>query len=370
MEDYPWDWMEFEDRFATEEACRAYLIRLRWPEGFRCPRCGAADAWPTARGLMHCRRCDHQTSPTAGTIFQDTRKPLRMWFRAMWWVTSQKTGASAMGLQQVLGLGSYQTAWSWLHKLRRAMVRPGRVRLRGLVEVDETFVGGPEEGNRGRAAQEKSQVVIAVERQGRKLGRVRMRAIEQASSAVLAQFVEDSVEPGSTVRTDAWRSYLEVGRRGYRHEPINQRHSVQSAAELLPGVHRLASLLKRWLLGTHHGKVSGYHLEYYLDEFAFRFNRRTRKHRGKLFYRLLQQAVAVEPTPTATLMELLPENRTDCSRQMGKKSDCEILVTEAPLIWDECLLALGVCISTVGPVPGLALQFKCVCSANFKVIMI
>lgn len=301
--------MEFEDRFASEEACRRYLVQLRWPEGFRCPRCSATNAWLTARGLMHCRACGHQTSPTAGTVFQDTRKPLRMWFRAMWWVTSQKTGASAMGLQQVMGLGSYQTAWSWLHKLRRAMVRPGRDRLRGLVEVDETFIGGPEEGNRGRTALEKSQVVIAVERQGRKLGRVRLRAIEEASSAVLAQFVEDSVEPGSTVRTDAWRSYQEVGRRGYRHEAINQSRSSKTAAELLPGVHRVASLLKRWLLGTHHGKVSAYHLGYYLDEFAFRFNRRTSKHRGKLFYRLLQQAVAVEPTTYRLLIQPKNHNR-------------------------------------------------------------
>ena len=221
----------------------------------------------------------------------------------MWWVTSQKTGASAMGLQQVLGLGSYQTAWSWLHKLRRAMVRPGRDRLSGLVEVDETFVGGPEKNALGRGAIDKSRVVIAVERQGRRLGRVRLRAIAEASSDILGRFVEDSVMPGSVLRTDGWRAYLTVAKRGYQHDRIVQQHSAESAVELLPGVHRIASLLKRWLLGTHQGKVSPYHLGYYLDEFAFRFNRRTSAHRGKLFYRLLQQAVAIEPTTYRNLIQ-------------------------------------------------------------------
>lgn len=143
-EDYPRTLLEFEDRFATEQACRDYLIQLRWSHGFVCPRCAAGTAWAATRGRLVCGGCRHQTSVTAGTIFQDTRKPLRLWFRAMWYVTSQKNGASAMGLQRVLGLGSYLTAWTWLHKLRRAMVRPGRDRLSGRVEVDETYVGGEE----------------------------------------------------------------------------------------------------------------------------------------------------------------------------------------------------------------------------------
>src|ERR1700687_2301640 len=202
MDDYPRTLGEFEARFATEEACRAYLCRLRWPDGFRC-RCGEANAWWTARGLWQCAACGAQTSVTAGTVFQDTRKPLRMWLHAMWWVTSQKTGASALGLQRILGLGSYETAWLWLHKLRPAMVRSGRDRLTGCVEVDETYVGGPEEGVQGRETHEKSIVAIAVEVHSPKgFGRVRMHRIGDCSEGNLMPFVQGAVEPGAVVKTD------------------------------------------------------------------------------------------------------------------------------------------------------------------------
>ena len=148
VEDYPRTILELERRFATDEACREYLFQLRWPNGFVCPRCRETSAWPASRGRFVCTACRHQTSVTAGTIFENTRKPLTLWFRAIWYVTSQKNGASAANIQQILGLGSYQTAWTWLHKLRRAMVRPGREKLNGVVEVDETFVGGedPKDG--------------------------------------------------------------------------------------------------------------------------------------------------------------------------------------------------------------------------------
>jgi transposase-like protein len=220
-----------------------------------------------------------------------------MWFQAMWWVTSQKTGASAAGLQGVLGLGSYETAWTWLHKLRRAMVRPGRDRLQKVVEVDETYVGGPEEGRIGRGAQDKSLVVIAVEKDGRRIGRARMRVIGDFTANELCGFVGDVVEPGSTVRTDGLNSYQALPQSGFVHDRIVQKKRVESASELLPGVHLVASLLKRWLLGTHQGRVSREHLGYYLDEFTFCFNRRKSRHRGKLFYRLVQQAVAIDPVP-------------------------------------------------------------------------
>lgn len=296
MEDYPANLMDFESRFASEEACREYLAQMRWPDGFRCPQCGHDKAWNTARGLHHCRGCSHEVSLTAGTVFQDTRKPLLMWFRAMWWVTSQKNGASAMGLQQALGLGSYQTAWTWLHKLRRAMVRTGRDRLSGRVELDETYVGGQESGVIGRKTEDKSLVLIAVEREGRRLGRTRMRVIEDFRADTICAFARDSIEPGSVVRTDGLNSCLALAKSGYVHDRVVQRKHTETPSELLPGVHRIASLLKRWLLGTHQGAVGHQYLGYYLDEFTFRFNRRTSRHRGKLFYRLIQQAVAVEPT--------------------------------------------------------------------------
>lgn len=297
VEDYPRTLEEFEQRFADEEACRRYLLALRWPQGFRCPRCGGPEARLGSRGLQRCSHCDYQVSVSAGTIFQDTRLPLTIWFRAIWWVTSQKNGTSALGLQRVLGLGSYRTAWTLLHKLRRAMVRPGRERLHGRVEIDETYVGGKEKGARGRQTQDKALVAIAAEEDGAGIGRIRMKRITRASKPQLHAFLEEAVEPGSIVHTDGWESYVGMESLGYRHEYDFVAGSGESASALLPRVHRVASLLKRWLLGTHHGSVSREHLDYYLDEFTFRFNRRRSRHRGKLFYRLVEQAVKVGPTP-------------------------------------------------------------------------
>jgi transposase-like protein len=301
MEDYPKTLAELEARFGTEEACRAYLFRLRWPEGFVCDRCGARTCWFASRGRVVCSRCQHQTYVTAGTIFQDTRKPLVMWFRAIWWVTSQKTGASALGLQGVLGLGSYKTAWTWLHKLRRAMVRPGRDRLAGRVEVDESYLGGLEEGVRGRQTRKKALIAVAAEEDGKGIGRIRLSRIRSASAQDLHAFIRGSVEPGSTVHTDGWEGYRGLRAMGYPHDVTALSRNKKSASELLPRVHRVVSLLKRWLTGTHQGAVSHEHLDSYLDEFTFRFNRRTSRHRGKLFLRLLQNAVAIAPAPYKTL---------------------------------------------------------------------
>lgn len=246
---------------------------------------------------MQCRQCNVQTSVTAGTIFQDTRKPLVDWFRAMYWLASQKNGASALGLQRVLGLGSYKTAWTWLHKLRRAMVRPGRDRLSGRVEVDETYLGGLEEGVRGRQTERKSLIVIAAQEDGRGIARIRMKRIPDASADSLMAFLAEAVEPGSTIHTDGWLGYSRVEATGYAHEVTFLKGKKEAASELMPRVHRIASLLKRWILGTHQGAVSHVHLEFYLDEFTFRFNRRRSGNRGKLFYRLVQQAVAIDPVP-------------------------------------------------------------------------
>jgi transposase-like protein len=250
-----------------------------------------------ATGLIRCSACKQKTSVIAGTIFQGTRKPLRLWFQAMWYITSQKFGGSALGLKRVLGLGSYQTAWSWLHKMRRAMIRPGRDRLSGNIEVDETLIGGEHRGGkRGRGAEKKSIVVIALEvHEPMGYGRVRMKRVFDASGENLIPFVRDAVAPGSVVRTDSWGGYNELQELGYVHKKVNISASGDPAHVLMPGVHRIASLLKRWLLGTHQGAVRGKHLDYYLDEYTFRFNRRTSKARGLLFYRLLQQAIAATP---------------------------------------------------------------------------
>lgn len=303
MEEYPRNLREFDAQFATEQACRDYLFRLRWPEGFRCPRCGGDRYWPVRSVLLECGKCGRQTSVTAGTIFQDTRKPLADWFRAMYWVTTQKNGASALGLQRVLGLGSYKTAWTWLHKLRRAMVRPGRDRLTGRVEVDETYTGGVEEGTRGRRTERKTLVVIAAQEDGPGIGRIRMRRVLDASAESLMPFVKEAIEPASTVHTDGWLGYLPMEAAGYTHEVTFLKGQKDSPSELMPRVHRVASLLKRWLMGTHQGAVTQEHLDYYLDEFTFRFNRRRSGNRGKLFYRLAQQAVAIDPVPYKTMVK-------------------------------------------------------------------
>jgi transposase-like protein len=240
--------------------------------------------------------------------------PLPVWFRAIWWVVTQKNGASALGLQRVLGIGSYETAWTWLHKIRHAMVRPGRDRLSGRVEVDETYLGGLDEGFHGRETFKKTLVVIAAQEDGKGIGRIRMRRIPDASAYSLLSFAESAVEPGSVIQTDGWPGYVGVKTKGYRHEVVVLKRSKSSASDLLPRVHRVASLLKRWILGTHQGAVSPEHLDGYLDEFSFRFNRRTSQSRGKLFYRLLQNAMTVEPAPYKDIIKGIrgqqPQNRS------------------------------------------------------------
>jgi transposase-like protein len=212
----------------------------------------------------------------------------------------QKNGVSALGLKGILGVGSYETAWSWLHKLRTAMVRPGRDKLSGTVEVDETFVGGEHEGKRGRGAQGKELVLVAVEDTEHGMGRIRLKHIPNATSKTLEGALEELVEPGSTIRTDGWRGYNGLKDRGYMH--VVMKHKEQEPGEdPTPLVHRVASLLKRWLLGTHQGAQNFSHLHYYLDEFTFRFNRRKATSRGLLFLRLVQQALQVDPAPFKTL---------------------------------------------------------------------
>jgi transposase-like protein len=298
--DYPRTWAEFVAWFPDDAACVAYLDRLRWADGFVCPGCGSTRSWPASRGLgaRVCAQCAKRTSVTAGTVFASTRSPLTQWFAAAWHVCATKNGASALGLQKLLGLGSYETAWTWLHKLRRAMVVPGRDLLRGEVEIDETFVGGEEPGLRGgRAKGKKELVAIAVECHGRASGRLRLGRIPDAGAASLRGFITANVEPGAVVITDAWQGYAPISKSGYTHKRIAIRASPNDASELLPHVHRVAALLKRWLLGTHQGAVQPEQLDYYLDEFTFRFNRRNSRARGLLFFRLLHQAVHTQPYP-------------------------------------------------------------------------
>lgn len=245
---------------------------------------------------MRCRACRSDISVLVGTIFQDSRLSLRLWFRAMWLLTNQKSGMSALGLQRALGLGSYRTAWMCLHKLRRAMVRPGREALSGEVEVDETMVGGREKGSGGRHIGKKSLVIIAAEVRGPGTGRIRIQQIPDTSKEHLMSFIQESVAAGSAIITDGLPVYTNVTNLGYRHQPKVPKNGREEASQLMPRIHHAASLLKRWLLGIHHGSFSKHQLSFYLDEFAFRFNRRRSADRGQLFYRLVQQAVTIEAT--------------------------------------------------------------------------
>ena len=294
---FPRNQQEFDALVASEEACRHYLASIRWADGFVCRSCGHTRAWTLATGLYKCVRCRKRVSVTSGTIFQDTRYPLRVWFQAIWYVTGQKHGASALGLQRVLSLGSYHTAWAWLHRLRRAMVRPGRERLTGTVQVDESYWGGRRSGKRGRGAGGKSLLLAAVEHRGRRLGRIRLARVSDIGGEALVGTLKLLVEPGSCIETDGLPTYRSLAEAGYRHAVIR----ADSREELLPQVHLVVSLLKRWLLGTHQGAVHASHLDYYLDEFTFRFNRRTSHSRGLLFRRVLEHAVQVAPIPERDL---------------------------------------------------------------------
>jgi len=291
---YPAHQMEFEAMFKTEKDCIEYLTSIRWPRGFECPVCGSIRTWKKSKGRFDCSDCHTETTVTNGTIFHKSTKPLLIWFRAIWWVVAQKNGVSAKGLQKVLGLGSYKTSWAWLHKFRRLMVLDGRSKLKGIVEVDEVLLGGKKSGKRGRGAEGKSLIAIAVEVKGRKTGRARLAKIPDASSNSLKGFIEENIEKSSTVITDEWPSYNELESMGYIHK-TQKATTKDGDEEVLPNVHRIASLLKRWLLGTHQSYLNKNKLEYYLDEYVFRYNRRTSKSRGLLFFRLIEQAVNTAP---------------------------------------------------------------------------
>ncbi len=289
--EFPGTVLEFEHWFRSEEACRDYLVHLRWPQGIVCPECGPTKAWCTARGLWRCAKCSRDISPIRGTIFQDSKLPLRAWFRAVWWMTNQKSGLSALGLQRLLGLGSYESAWTCLHKLRRAMVRLGREPLHGSVEVDETYLGSPQ-----RSRRHKICVFIAAEIRKGAIGRIRLKHLTDDTAASITNAVRELIAPGSLLLSDGAHAYKHTVPLGYLHQrTVVDGKNRKESALAQPRVHRVSSLLKRWLNGAHQGRVSREQVDHYLEEFVFRFNRRSSAQRGMLFYRLLQQAVGTAP---------------------------------------------------------------------------
>jgi transposase-like protein len=298
--DYPRSVGEVHSWFRTDADCLDYLEWLRWPSGFVCPDCGHGGGWRLGDGRFMCAACGRRTSVTAGTIFDRTRTPLTVWFAACWLFASGKDGISALSIKRTLEISSYQTAWALLHRLRSVLVRPGRERLAGRVEVDETYIGGFEAGLAGgRARGKKVLTVIAVEVKVPKgIGRCRMLPISDASATSLPSFIKNHIEPGTCVITDGWQGYHGIEKFGYVHDRRSQRAARgrgEDTGEMFPAVHRVASLTKRWLTGTHQGSVDPAHLASYLNEFVFRFNRRHSRSRGLLLLRVLQLAVAHAP---------------------------------------------------------------------------
>ena len=300
-EDFPKNEVEFDRRFCNEQGCLEYLFQLRWPEGFICTRCGHPEYWRSARGLYVCCQCEHQQSVTAGTIFHGTKKPLTVWFKAMWWFSTRKSGVNAVCLQELLGLGSYETAWRWLQKLRTCTIFPDRAKLSGNIEADEFYLGGEQSGKRGRGADHKCKVAVAIERKGRKLGRLRMQVIGRCSADELVSFAKDNIAKGSSIATDGWKGYDGLQEAGYIHRKILQ-SQVDDKESVLPGVHLITSLFKRVILGTFQGRFGEQYLQRLLDEYVFRFNRRTTTTVGKRFWRIVQQAVASPPITSRDLV--------------------------------------------------------------------
>ena len=291
LEDFPRSEIEFDQRFSNESECFNYLFKMKWPTGFSCAKCGHQAYWRSSRNLYLCRGCGHQHSLTAGTIMDSSKKPITYWFKAMWWFTTRKAGVNAVNLRDLLGFGSYDTAWHWLQKLRRCTICKDRQKLSGDVEVDEFFIGGQKPGKRGRGSNGKSIVVAAVEKKEQQIGRIRLKVIPDCSADTLSAFINDNIEAGSHVFTDGWTGYAPLDENSFHHHKVLQ-NKADDKDSVLPGVHLVASLVKRVILGTHQGRFGPQYLQNYLDEYVFRFNRRTSHFVGKKFMRIVQQIIS------------------------------------------------------------------------------
>jgi transposase-like protein len=291
-EDFPKSEIEFDMRFLNPDACYEYLFSIKWPNGFVCSQCNNQSYWISKRQLYICTACEHQHSLTAGTIMDSSKKPITYWFKAMWWFTTRKSGVNAVNLKELLGFGSYRTAWHWLQKLRRCTIRKDREKLSGRVEVDEFVIGGQKSGKRGRGAEGKTLVVAAVERcdEKQEIGRIRLQVILDYSAYSLETFITENIQPGSKVATDSWSSYSSATKDQYQHVSINQSKEGKDNDSLY-GVHLIISLVKRLINGTHQGRFEPKYLQNYLDEYVFRFNRRKSKFIGKKFMRIVEQVV-------------------------------------------------------------------------------
>jgi transposase-like protein len=303
--EYPKDLRQFDRIFSSDEACLHFLEQVRWGKSFECQACGSDKFWVLSTGLRRCQICRFKNSVKTGSIFESSRLNLKTWFYAIWLFTAQKTGVSALNLQKNLGLGSYRSAWLLLHKIRNSMIFSDRNLLKGEIEVDEAFIGGVRAGKRGRGAEGKELIVIAAECSGlKRVGRVRIQRIPNATAEALEAFILANIAQGSTIHTDGWPSYNAVSSLGYKHLP--RPSSTVNPDELLPRINIVTALLKRWLLGTLHGRLDPKHMDNYFEEFTFRFNRRTSTARGLLFQRVLENSVQIQPAPYREIIDRKP----------------------------------------------------------------
>ena len=298
---FPRNVREFQRQFGSEEACQQYLAACRWPEGFRCPRCDHQRAYAIVTPRRwECAACRHQVSLTAGTILHNTKTPRTLWFWAAYLMTTDKRGVSALLLQRQLGLRRYETAWMMLHKLRRAMVNAARKPLHGEVEIDDTWIGGPQPGIKGsRQLKDRRAVPVlaAVERRDDRSGRIRMVVLPNFTAMTITAILKEHIAPGSTVYTDGLKGFTGLQAAGYRHIALKQpvRSALRKgASSVVPLADRAIGNLQHWLIGTYHG-VSRAQLQVYLDEFVFRHNRR--KQPMAAFQTLLGLGTGRTPTP-------------------------------------------------------------------------
>jgi transposase-like protein len=291
--DFPKTATEFEARFATEEDCRAYWIRARWGGAPSCARCHSKRVWTIRDGTwFECADCGHQTSITSGTLLHRTRKPLKVWFRAVFEISTRRTGISAKDLKRILGFGSYETAWTWLHKLRAALVRPDREPLGPFVQVDEALVGG-------KGSPNKELVLVAAEANGR----VRLAHADNNDTATLKVFADGEIAKDAQVKSDGHAGYSAKSLGERAHKAIVQTKAEKREGDVVQACHWTISLLKRWLLGTHAGAVSDKHLQAYLDEFAFRHNRRRTDGVARIAARVIEQLVTHQPLTMDALIK-------------------------------------------------------------------
>lgn len=290
--EYPKNYRELIQRFSSEDACFDYLAAVRWPEGFVCSHCGGKQCWKSNQRQWICGTCRMKFRVLAGTLLQDTKLPINLWFQMIWWFVGPKNGASALALMQNFGIGSYRTSWQLLKKLRSCTVFPLRQPLSGEVEVDEAFLGGKKN---------KEIIAVAAERRGKATGRIRLKHIKSREGTEIQGFIASTVIHGATIVSDRHKSYPAIVNKGYPHNPQKKPYFWEEVDgdddRLLPRVHRAVSLLKRWYYGTYQGRVDKRTLQAYLDEFVFRFNRRTSGSRGLLFHRMVEAAIHSTPKP-------------------------------------------------------------------------